>query len=136
MPYTTRGHSSTGLYYGFLMNIINLPIDVTVTREVMEKRVVEEGCLVLPEKKLSRNTEEEQFSFKKGVSSNCGQYQGFAQQPGLRLPACGLPVNSAVGFYMLYHSLDIIPWFGIYTTPYKPQRFPLMFTATIVQIII
>ena len=23
--------------------------------------------------------------------------------------------NSAVGFYMLYHSLEIILWFGVYT---------------------
>ena len=41
------------------MNIINLPIDVTVAKEIVEKRVVEEeGCLVLLGKK-PRNTEEQ-----------------------------------------------------------------------------
>ena len=44
---------------------INLPIDVTVAKEVVEKQVVgEEGCLVLLRKKLPRNTEE-QFSLRK-----------------------------------------------------------------------
>ena len=47
------------------MNIVNLPIDVMVAKEVVEKRVIEEeeGCLVLLEKKLPRNMEE-QFSLR------------------------------------------------------------------------
>ena len=46
------------------MNIVNLPIDVTVAKEVVEKWVIEEeGCLVLLEKKLPRNMEE-QFSLR------------------------------------------------------------------------
>ena len=44
---------------------INLLIDVTVAKEVVEKQVVgEEGCLVLLRKKLPRNTVE-QFSLRK-----------------------------------------------------------------------
>ena len=41
-------HSSTGLYYGFLMYVINLPIDVRVAKE--EKRVIEEDCFMLLKK--------------------------------------------------------------------------------------
>ena len=95
----------TCMYYGFLMNIINLSIDVTVAKEVVEKwvLVVEEGCLVLLEKNCCE-TRKNSFP-KKGISvrcsslySDCGQYQGlmekcFARQLGLRLPACGLPYS-------------------------------------------
>ena len=56
--------NSTGLYYGSLVDIINLPIDVMVAKEVVEKQVIEEGCLVLLRKKLPQNTEE-QFSLRK-----------------------------------------------------------------------
>ena len=73
-----------------------------VTKEIVEKRIVEEGCLMLLGKKLLRNTEEQFFLRKMCFSSlffsvsDFGQYQGllekgFAGQPGLRLPACELP---------------------------------------------
>ena len=56
-----RPYSSTDLYYGSLMNIINLPIDITVANEVVEKRVVEEGCLVLLGENC-RETQKNSFS--------------------------------------------------------------------------
>ena len=51
-------------------HLINLPIDVTVAKEIVEKGAVEEGCLVLLEKKMPRNTEK-QFSLQKSVSVRC-----------------------------------------------------------------
>ena len=55
----TRGHS---LYYDFLMNIINLPIDVMVAKEVVEKQVVEEeGCLVLLRKNCRETRKKNSF---------------------------------------------------------------------------
>ena len=30
--------------------------------------------------------------------------------------------NSAISFYMLYHSLEIIPWFGIYSIPWSGKQ--------------
>ena len=65
MSWIARDHSSTGLYYGFIMIIINLPIDVTVAKKVIEKRLIEEECLKLLGKKLPRNTEEEQLCLRK-----------------------------------------------------------------------
>ena len=55
---------------------MNLPIDVTVAKEIVEQRVVEEeGCLVLLEKKQKNCRETRKnsnvFSFKKGVSVRC-----------------------------------------------------------------
>ena len=54
------------------MNIINLPIDVTVTKEVVEKRVVEEeGCLVLLRKKTATKHGRRTVFLKKGDSVYC-----------------------------------------------------------------
>ena len=52
------------------MNIIKLPIDITVTKEVMEKRVVEEGCLMLLGKIAMRHRTRAVLH-KKGVSVRC-----------------------------------------------------------------
>ena len=82
-------------------HLINLPIDVTVAKEIVEKGAVEEGCLVLLEKKNAAKHGKTVFFTEKCFSSlffsvpDCGHYQGliekgFARQHGPRLPACGL----------------------------------------------
>ena len=89
--------------------------DCKSAKEVVEKQVVEEGCLVLFRKNCRGTRKKNSFPLKRCFSLlffsvfNCGQYQGLiekgsALQPRLCLPACGLPdafaLNGKAARYM------------------------------------